>query len=954
MTQTSEFFDLIYPAAGWRCLFVLPTRQHYWFQDNEQMARAALGLDARGYAVFHSCATFDSRERKQVHVQGIQCFWLDIDAGPGKPYPDARTAYRAFEEWRLRVALPEAVVVSSGGGLHAYWPLRSALGRSQWEGLAHRLRALAQDGGLHIDPGSTIDAARILRPPATNNRKVLGPDGKKLADVGGPSRPVVAGPLRGPYDLTELKALGEVAAAAPQEVPAFLKGKWDDDHVLNIGSASEEASNPVYIADRCAQVRRLREARGNLPEPEWYAVLGVLAHCGEAGRAAAHEWSAGDQRYREADTDAKLNQYLANASGPTTCARFGSLVNGPCILCPHAGTITSPIQLGRDMPAATLAPAPSKVDLPLLPKGFRWSGQRLAIERKPTDDDPSDIQIISEYPITVQELQETERSARISTVLRSWEPMQGGWRDFSLGMGEITAQGGAAKVADHGVIINKRRWDQFILYINACANDFRGTRHYGVRYEQFGWKQTPTGPAFVLGDHMLRPGTDPPQRIHGNDEVDRRGRLMAPRGDAAAWTTAADKLLAQPGLEAHAFMLLCAFAAPLYHFTGEVGATLVHGVSREGGKGKTTILDAGSSVYGPQDALSIIERDTMVAKFVTLGTLCHLPVFFDELRFPDPDDTKHYVLQTTLGRDKQRGKAEGGLRSDQYNWSTVHISAANISLIDTVRTDGAEVAQASRIFEFSLVLPEGTRTTDGDALKKILRANAGTAGRVFLQEILNHYNWVQDAVSATMKKYEIEMQAGPEERFILRLFACVAVAGTFVAKCNLLHVDLNAIMKWAIGVQRGNAGRLAVESVIDPAAIVSRLINDMTPHTIVMPKAQTQGRPAEEQIPRQLPRGELKARLEIDGRRLLIDVIAVRKWMQQNNYSFTEIQKELMASGILKDARKRATLGAGSGRAIGQTWNWQIDGQHPLLQDLIDTVAAPPAENNVVQLRGKS
>jgi hypothetical protein len=390
-----SFFDLIHAPVGWACLFTLPDRQHYFFNNSTEMATAARHLDSKNLAVFHSCATFIDLVRKQSHVRKIRCFWLDIDAGPGKFYKDAQQAYSAFEEWRRVVALPPALVVASGGGLHTYFPLRDPLDLPQWHGAACQLRVLAQQHGLHIDPGSTIDAARILRPPGTHNRKLFDADGKKIGDVGGPARPVIAGPFVGPYSIEELEPLfgkevmqnykaadralpfseGNSSARAARlgnsatppatsialgaVAPSFLQGVKDAKGIANI--ETELPSNPTQIADRCPQVARLRDTKGNLPEPEWYAVLGVLAHCGEPGRKAAHAWSSGDQRYREVDTDAKLDQYLKNADGPTTCKRLGDLVFGPCLKCSHSGKVSSPIQLGRLM----RAPPPTVEYLPV-------------------------------------------------------------------------------------------------------------------------------------------------------------------------------------------------------------------------------------------------------------------------------------------------------------------------------------------------------------------------------------------------------------------------------------------------------------------------------------------------------------------------------------------------------------------------------------------------------------
>jgi hypothetical protein len=542
-------------------------------------------------------------------------------------------------------------------------------------------------------------------------------------------------------------------------------------------------------------------------------------------------------------------------------------------------------------------------------------------------------------------LAESERTQRVSTVIKSWEPMRGTWREIVLGFGDVVGQGGAARLADAGVVIQKKRWENFISYVNAAAILHRGTKLYGVRYEQFGWRDG----GFVLGSTLLRRKALP-EPIHGGEEVVRRGQMMAPRGDAATWTAAADRLIGHEGMEAHAFMLLCSFAAPLYHFTGEPGVTFVHGATRETAKGKTTIQEAGASVWGEPLGTSMVERDTLVAKFITLGTLNNLPVFFDELRFPTPDETKHYVLQATLGRDKQRGKAEGGLRADQLTWSTIHISAANLSLIDTVRADGSEVAQAARIFEFGLSLPADVKTTEGDALKEILKENRGTAGLLFMQHVVDNHDAVRAAVKARMQSYEQSMAAGPDERFVLRLFACVDAAADLVLEHDLLHFDKAKMMAWAVGVQRGNATRLADETKTDAAVVVSQMMNDLQQNMLVMAKTQEVGKPAATTVPLRSPHGELKARLDMDTRTILADCNAVRRWMQEHNYSFSAIQGEMSQLGVLKHARVRKTLGAGTTYAGGQTWCWQIDGAHALMAGLVESATT---ESNVIHLRTK-
>jgi AAA domain len=95
------------------------------------------------------------------------------------------------------------------------------------------------------------------------------------------------------------------------------------------------------------------DEHGKLAEPLWYAGLGVLAHC-EEGDRLGHEWSNGDPRYTEQETQERLDR--AREFGPTTCAKFHGLNLEPCARCAHWQNITSPIQLGRDAERNNRAP----------------------------------------------------------------------------------------------------------------------------------------------------------------------------------------------------------------------------------------------------------------------------------------------------------------------------------------------------------------------------------------------------------------------------------------------------------------------------------------------------------------------------------------------------------------------------------------------------------------------
>lgn len=949
MTGTAEFLRLVLPEDGWKCLHALPGKPR-WFADLDKMAEAALAADLSGrQAIYHACASFKEKTRRtQENVHALKAFWFDLDVGVDRPYADLPAAYRALQEWRATCQLPAPLVVGSGGGLHAYWPLLAAIDRARWLPAAMGLRALALEHGLQIDPGVTVDAARILRTPGTHNRKRYDAAGKKVSDVGGPPRPVVAGPRVPANDVGVFEPLRATNTVTPLGVPPpFLKKSSSLEDNL-IWRPVHADSDPEIIAANCAQVRRLRDAHGRLPEPEWYAVLGVLGHAGGVGRTLAHAWSSGDDRYVAGDTERKLDQ-ATMAAGPTTCGRFETLNPAGCRGCPSRGKVTSPIELGRALPASTLAEKPAVRTLPPLPSPFFWHQGKLKVRLEPkSPEEPQVDLIVAEYPVYMSELQRGERSEGVSGVFQSWEPMESSWREFVMPLDKAIGDRGASAFAGHAVAIPKKKWPFFADYVVAQTNHHRGLRPYGTRWDQFGWKLEGPVPGFVVGeDFITAVGT---ARAFGSPEVTRRAKLMAAQGTVVAWRAAAEALFAAPGMEGHAFALLCAFAAPLHRFTGEDGGTVVHLFSRESGTGKTTALEAAASVWGSVPAIALQEKDTTNAKFVSLGTLAHLPVVYDEFRAPDPETIKEFVLHFTIGRDKQRASADGGLRSDNLPWSTLLVTAANISAIDVCRWDTSEVAQAARIFEYEIRLPPDLQRADASALKETLKANRGTAGRAYVAHALANLDFVKRAVPQMVAKLEVELGAGPGARYIVRLLACVVVAGMLCRDAGVLTFDMDRINRWAKEIAAGNRVQVGAGESVDIGNILGALINDLAPATLVMPGPQRAGKDMQyREITK--PRGELLARYEVEGKRIYIDERAARAWFVKARHPYSQVVKLLLAQKVIMRTGYKKTLGAGAAMPGGQVRTLEIDGLHPMVAEALETLEVVPVETNVVEFR---
>lgn len=178
--MTKDFFDLILPSLGHRCIIHIHDgrKDHTFLSDNEHAAAKAAALDATEEGdVYFGCASFrETGSRKGINAQAARSFWLDIDTaefkGEGRaPYANRHVALSELERFCFELALPNPIIVSSGYGLHAYWPMATDLTPDEWKATARLLKSACDKWGLKVDHTRTCDIASILRVPGTHNRK---------------------------------------------------------------------------------------------------------------------------------------------------------------------------------------------------------------------------------------------------------------------------------------------------------------------------------------------------------------------------------------------------------------------------------------------------------------------------------------------------------------------------------------------------------------------------------------------------------------------------------------------------------------------------------------------------------------------------------------------------------------------------------------------------------------
>lgn len=935
---TFEFLRSIWPDGYTYCIAAKApgkgAMRQAFFDRIDKAAAFAEVAAARQLEVYHACAVFkDSSSRKAANAAGAKAFWLDIDVGPNKSYAEDRTALAALLTFCQTTNFPAPTIVHSGGGWHCYWTTQEFLLPPVWQAFANALRAKCQELGLHADHGITIDIARILRPVGTLNHKYESP------------RPVELRHEAAPISARVLAAA--LSAPAPQlsPLPAYLPTGIDNAKFLAAPKITEEPSYAAVIVSNCRQLAYLRDTGGRLPEPLWYANLCVLAHCAD-GEQFAHEWSKGDERYVYADTARKLEQGRS-ASGPTTCERFQTLNAGGCAGCPHAGRVASPIQLGRGSQEPPKETVVENVNVPIPPAPFRYGPTgALLLKSKDENNEPTTITVYKST-LFLETIREHESTGHTTLIIKHYLPHES-WQEAVIPWNDRSQKVVINAMAAQKINVPRSQERNMLFYLELAIDDFQLRKKTAMEYAQFGWRQDFT--QFVLGTELYTSGERTPHVIGATPELAARAKQMKSYGTLEAWRGAVQPLFVH---EQQGLMVVAGFASVLMRFVQELTGVIVAAVSPEPRLGKTMGLVAARSIWGDDNAIDIATNDTANSRFKMLAVLNGLPATWDDMRKSnDPEIIKQFVLSFSQGRDKNRLDRHGALRTNSSGWASILLATSNISIAELVGHDG-ETAQQARILEYRFVPMEGMKFSDGQSYERTMRQNRGTAGRAFINALMlpGMVDWLKLSVPQYVREFEAQLGRS-DASFYASFLGCVKAAAIILNRTGILEFSADRLIDFAIRSAE-EMGRLMEENKIDHVGILTKFINENWVNTLVV---NDPWRPKIDATIRQLPRGKLFVRYEMNSERIYIDKAALREWCRPKNIMFRDIGERLQKKSILINQSRRINLGAGTPLAgAGQIQCFEIDAGHPELGNIreLQEANALAVQTTVSEFRGK-
>ena len=942
-----DLLNVVQPPDGWFAIVGIKgsgaelKRQQHLVKTREEVDDLAARLVRNKWNVFFGVAKYASDEnRKKTNVQALRAFWLDIDCGPTKAIPnpktgrpdgyiDQATGLQELQKFCKTVGLPRPLLVNSGRGVHAYWPLDRDVTREEWEPVAERLRDLCLTQGLVVDP-VVFEVARILRIPGTFNFK------------DDPPKQVTIIRNADPVNFEEFRNLLGVKEYKPMEVPQRPRSNLSEKLQDNSVSRFSKIMKRSFKGDGCQQLVSCYQDRAELSEVRWFDALSIAKFCVDRD-TAIQKMSHGHPDY---DPIVALDK-TKHISGPHNCATFERNNPGGCYGCPYLGKIKNPIVLGKEVAEAEtedgeyVVPESGEDDVPLdvrIPEfPFPFTrGKKGGIYLKPEKDEDLPV-LVYEHDLYIVKTMTDPKEGDV-IVMRLHLPKEG-VREFVITQKQ--AVGDAAELrkvlASKGVAATQKQFNHIVLFVTMSLKAIQYKRRAELMRMQFGWADNDS--KFIVGDREISVDGvyhSPPSSVT-KDLAER----MGPSGTYEKWQEVFN-LYGREGLEPHAFAALSAFGAPLFKFTGQSGAilNLIHPNS---GTGKTTILHMCNSVWGHPKDLCAVKGDTPNAKTMHLGLMNNLPFTVDEITNMTAIQLSEMAYNMSQGRGKNRMKSSSNeLRMNTTTWQTISLCSSNASFYEKLQVlKNNPEGEMMRLLEYKIGYSNAIPT---DYAKEMfdhqLLNNYGYAGPIFIEWVLKNLEEVKNTLKVVQMKIDRELKLTQRERFWSAAVAAIITGGMIARRLKIIDWDMKRIYEWA--TQMIIETRKDVEAPLEPSAsalgdYLNRHINN-----ILVINDKVDAKSNMNPYPVMEPRGELRVRFEPDTKRLFVDYKHFREDCAKTQVNFKEFIKELEKRGALKSTKSKR-MSKGMKIDTGSTYAMEIDttvGDFLDVEDLLPETAA--------------
>lgn len=885
--------------------------------------------------------------RTQEKSTWFKTLALDLDIGSDKPYATKKEGWEA-----LRIALaafnfPTPMVISSGRGLHCYWPLTEVISSSHWTKASTALSIALQENGVVIDTTKIHDSSMVLRPVGSHHKKQL------------------------PWKLVECKL--DSPDFDPIQLFTTLKpwfGKATKQTATRKATKSSIASailnsnnvNVQTVGQHCAQIRALltsggvTDAGGNLvEEPMWRLSMGIAKHAINVEEAVI--MLAGKH------PDFDLNDSMNKLAGwkdypPTTCAKFEQVNPEGCKGCPHYGKLTSPAQLSSSPVIKVEIENGDTVEIEL-PKPYVEKDNKIfkevSVETEVTDANGGTVtvtstewELISPYPMHITGVYKDAVSGKTTFRLAIKYPMVG-WQEEDHDVAVVASIGKefSTFLLHRQVFSIKGVGQQEKLrgYLMDYLTMVQQQAPTGVDFIAFGWQDDGS---FLCGEKIINsPTGNTDRRLRG--PAARYAEIIKPHGDRDVWISAMD-MLNEPGTQTLRSSIVLALSGLLGKVSGN--ASLVVSIySTETTTGKSLAMMAANSLIGNPRDLFMTKLDTNNALFKIRGVLNNLPCTIDELTTASDEDVADLAYNLSQGREKISMSKDRELR-EPVKWDGPTLITTNFSIhqkFDNVQTSNDPLR--ARTLELhhhdrTFIQTDATGSSNGYRFFDLIAKNNGWAYPELVEAVVSYGGpevIYEKGVEAFTKKFNFMFE--PQERFYRSGIINGWVIAKIGQKLGLLPFDVDATVQYLIDCVK-KARKDSEDSKQDVFDTLGQFLQEHNDQLIEVTEVYGS---AKEQVRIPAPEKAV-ARIKVvydsntpvmPGSVLAINQTAFKKWLAKSRDGIDRIVRELHDNGALIAERERITMFKGcSNRNPGQAHCLVVNINHPRFVDALTSTSA--------------
>lgn len=858
-------------------------------------------LMAEEYNVFFGLAKFGDAAagRTAKNAVALKSFFIDLDCGTGKPYPDIEAGLVALNAFCNKTGLPQPTVVQSGLGAHVYWVLDHDLDRRDWKPFAERLKELAVEEGFDIDPAVPADAARILRVPGTFHTK-------------DPTNPIPVNILH-IAPVISAKTYQEILAPSDDIMKMLDKADFKrpmDAMTLALMGASQSRFQTIIIKSAegtgCSQLLHIYENQATIDEPLWRGGLSIAQQCVDRDKAI-HNLSKKHPEYSAEETDKKANE----TKGPYTCETFKKLNPSGCEGCTLK--ITSPIQLGKEIVEADEPEDVMDLDkttlelrtytIPPYPYPF-FRGKTGGVWGRYKNKDGEEYEDLI-YPYDFYVVKRMNDPDVGETILLRLHLPKDGVREFIMPLtGVLAKEKFRDTVASYGVTVLGKKQDELMAYVTKWVEELQLHSSAEKAHKQFGW--TEGDGSIIIGDREIRadetlysPPSAPTLPIIP---------LFQPKGDFHVWKDVINAY-GREGMEGRAFAFFMGFGSLLMRFTSLDGF-LLNLLSRESGSGKTTVLHSINSIYGRPKELLMSPKDTYNFRLQRLGVMQSLCATIDEITNMAPEQMSNQIYDITSGKGKNRMKSqENAERANHTKWALGVVASSNRSVTDSLLSiKSFPEGELMRILEPHIKPdPYDDPTWSKQHFGRLMN-NYGHAIEPYSQALVSQLPMIMTKMQQVQANVDKMANIKSTERYWSAM-ATIAITGGTIAKTLGLHdIPVQPVFNYAVNLIKETRSRNR-EYMFDTDEYLGGFLQRHFNETLVI-NGNRDARNGLEHGPIREPRGALTIRYEPDTKLLYIVIKSYRDDCSKNFTNFEESLTPYRKSGaLLGTKKKRMTAG---------------------------------------------